>query len=115
MTPPRSFVDQYNRAKTTLKNAIENNFTIVLWGEGCNGKTHLVNEFSKQLKKKGYYHTFYTPNSDYYSHDSKMIIETNDINCINELYVSENTHGLVFINMNTFKFPKYTRLRSGKM
>jgi len=115
MSPPRSFTDQYNRAQKTLQNAINNNFTVVLWGKGANGKTHLVNEFSKQLIKKGYYHTFYTPNNDYYSHDSKMIIETNDINCINDLYISENCNGLVFINMNTFQYPKYTRLRSGKM
>ena len=61
MSPPYSFVDQYNRAKITLQNAIENNYTIVLWGEGCNGKTHLVNEFSKQLKKKGLLsHILYT-------------------------------------------------------
>ena len=115
MSPPRSFTDQYNRAQKTLQNAINNNFTVVLWGKGANGKTHLVNEFSKQLIKKGYYHTFYTPNNDYYSHDSKMIIETNDINCINDLYISENCNGLVFINMNAFQHPKYTRLRSGKM
>ena len=115
MSPPRSFTDQYNRAQQTLQNAIDNNFTVVLWGEGANGKTHLVNEFSKQLQKKGYYHTYYTPNYDYYSHDSKMIIETNDIQCINDLYVSENCNGLEFINMNTFQYPKYTRLRSGKM
>lgn len=79
MSPPRSFTDQYNRAQKTLQNAIDNNFTVILWGEGANGKTHLVNEFSKQLSNKGYYHSFYTPNDDYYDHDSKMIIESNDI------------------------------------
>lgn len=115
MSIPRSFTDQYKRAQKTLQNAIDNNFTIVLWGEGANGKTHLVNEFSKQLQKKGYYHSFYTPSQDYYSHDGKMIIETNDIQCINNLHVHKKCNGLVFINMNTFKYPKYTRLRSGKL
>ena len=116
MPIPCSFVDQYDRAKETFTNALNNNFTIILWGEGANGKSHLIDEFRKELRKKNYTHVFYQPNIfNNMNQHNKLIIEANNINCINEICVNYNTEGLVFINMNTFQYPKYTRLRSGKL
>ncbi len=119
MPSPSSFIEQYNHAKSTFQRAIDNNFTVVLCGKGANGKTYLVNEFSKQLSEKRYQHIYM---SEYESIDQspydiydKMVIEVNNINFINQMYVSEKHNGFVVINMNKFKYPKYSRLRSGRM
>ena len=119
MPSPSSFIEQYNHAKTTFQRAIDNNFTVVLCGKGANGKTHLVNEFSKQLNEKQYHH-FYMGEYESidrspYDYYDKMVIEVNDINYINQMYVSKKHNGFVVINMNKYKYPKYSRLRSGRM
>ena len=52
---------------------------------------------------------------DYVDEYTNLIIEANHHDVINNLYVGEHTNGLVFINMNYFQHPNYTRLRSGRM
>ena len=45
----------YNRAKEDLINAVNNDIhTIILYGRGGNGKTHLTNELTDYLNINGY-------------------------------------------------------------
>ena len=46
--------DQYSFAKTSIMNAIENGNNIVLYGSGCNGKTHLIRDVHDALEHKGF-------------------------------------------------------------
>lgn len=121
MSYSKSFVEQYNHAKKTLQNAIDNGFSIVLCGKGKNGKTHLIELFKKELKKKGYVYMLcddeLEDDPSYYNIDNstKLIIESQNSNFINNLHISEQCNGLVFINMNDFRYPGFTRLRSGRI
>jgi len=65
MSIAKTFTDQYNRSKEIFQNALNNNYSIVVWGEGRNGKSHLVNEFKKELEKKKYYHMYVGDYNDY--------------------------------------------------
>ena len=123
MSIAKTFTDQYNRSKEIFQNALNNNYSIVVWGEGRNGKSHLVNEFKKELEEKKYYHMYvsdynedtYEDELEYVDEYTSLIIEANNHDVINNLYIGEHTNGLVFINMNYFQYPAYTRLRSGRM
>ena len=43
-----SFYNQYSISKTEAIKAIANGYNVVLFGEGCNGKTYLTNELIKE-------------------------------------------------------------------
>ena len=111
MSIAKTFTDQYNRSKEIFQNALNNNYSIVVCGEGRNGKSHLVNEFKKELEKKKYYHMYvgdyndytYEDELDYVDEYTSLIIEANNYDVINNIYVGEHTNGLVFINMSKLK------------
>ncbi len=44
--PIVNFYDHYRTAKSHALNAIQHKQNIVLWGNGCSGKTHLINELT---------------------------------------------------------------------
>lgn len=108
-----NFHDQYNSSKQYLVKAIQDNNNIVIWGEGANGKSYLCNEL-KDIWKNNYYilHEASYQFIDYVnSNGKKFIYQTNNLNDITKSLKFQN---YVFINMNNFKYPKYSVLRSGR-
>tara|TARA_B110000967_G_C18901727_1_gene576000 strand:- start:2326 stop:2658 length:333 start_codon:yes stop_codon:yes gene_type:complete len=104
------FNDQYSKAKTQILEAIDSRQNIVLWGEGCNGKTHLTTEMFRDNKMVNYVRLFEDelPSS---LKKNNFVIECTNINYVTKDLSDES---FVFINMNMFKYPEYTKLRSGK-
>lgn len=95
-----SYDEQYKKAREYMIEAMKNNQNIVLWGDGCNGKTHLINELriSEPELYNNYYRVFQLLGVD--SH-KKFILECCDINVmLNEF----KNYSFVFINMNQFKY-----------
>lgn len=105
----KNFNDQYTFAKKSVRNAISTGQNIVLYGTSCNGKTHLVNEFNSLIVDNGYCHMF---NNLRYGTSSPWILEITNIELLQGELLKQSA--FVFINMNGFVYPKYTRLRSGK-
>jgi len=108
-----NFQNHYRVAKSHVLDAIENNKNIVVWGRGCNGKTHLMNELYRNKMLSNYVNlTHQWPNNN-------EILNTHQpfwVECNNIEYASSRLkdYSYVFINMNGFMYPEYTRLRSGK-
>jgi len=119
----KNFNQQYEFAKKSIIQSIDAGQNIVLWGEGYNGKSHLVKELSELINESdyqilpepcGFEDENYVSEKLKYLKKDKWVITTNNIDVIkntlkNDVYV--------FINMNTFKYPnpKRLRLRSGRM
>jgi len=120
MRPPVNFNEQYTRAKKAVQKAIKNRESIILYGSGCNGKTHLVNELSQQFIANNYNKVFYCKSValEYEPmNDNPTLVESTDIDCVNHShYFTQNENsGVVFINMNYCKYPTYSKTRSGRV
>ena len=119
MRAPVNFNEQYKRAQAAIQNAIKNRESIILYGSGCNGKTHLANEFSQQLKENNYNRVFYC-NSDILSYepmnDNPTLVESTMIDCVehSHCFAQNEDSGVVFINMNYCKYPKYSKTSSSR-
>jgi len=115
-----NFQEQYEYAKNATLNAIEAQQNVVLWGEGANGKTHLVNEIKSYIENNDY-QQIHEPSMNDDKHISNILSCCNKnkfimpINNIEYIKYSLKNYPFVFINMNDFKYPKYSKLRSGKV
>ena len=111
--PIVNFQDHYRTAKSHALDAIKNKQNIVMWGSGCNGKTHLMNELYRNQMLSNYV------NLTHKRLNNNEILNTHQpfwVECTNIEYALSQLkdYSYVFINMNGFIYPEYTRLRSGK-
>lgn len=117
--PIDTFEDHYSIAKKHALNAIQHNQNVVLWGTGCNGKSHLTWELigNDLLSLSNYNHLY---QGDLIPSDSNKLLW---LECINVSYpITELKHlSYVFINMDGFVYPDckydhvyYSKLRSGR-
>jgi hypothetical protein len=106
-----NYHEQYDNARSNVLNAINNNQNIVLWGSACNGKTHLVNELLNADETIIDDYDMLLQGDMIKESNKKFVIECFDIN-----YVLTNLKddSFVFVNMNEYKYPNYTKLRSGR-
>jgi hypothetical protein len=102
---------QYDNARSNVLNAMNNKQNIVLWGSGCNGKTHLVNEILNNDESIRTKYDMLIEGCAIEESNKKFLIE-----CVDMHYILTDLkdHSFVFINMNEYKYPKYTKLRSGR-
>jgi len=71
-------IDTYNAAKTQAMNCINNNInTIILYGSGNNGKTHLTKELQETLNENNY--TIYNPDKSYSWSKDDFVKDMNNI------------------------------------
>ena len=120
MATIENYEQQYEFAQKATIKAIKSGQNIVLWGAGANGKSHLIQELEGHLYDNDY-QPLREPSRHYdnsYPNDilkqcnkSKWITSVNHIECITSAL---KCCSFVFINMNDFKYPKYTKLRSGR-
>ena len=117
MSSPANFTEQYTRARQTIKDAISQNKTIIIFGAECTGKSYLVQELQNELQEKNYSTYYYANESDHrIQYNTPCIVETTTMDCLKHLhrFVSNNELGVVFVNMNYYKYPAYAKTRSGK-
>lgn len=116
-----NFYEQYDFAKETILEAIKKENNVILFGMGCNGKYHLMNEMKDVLEENGYFClgcTSYDWSPDYWekylkkSKAKKWIIGTNYLGQLSTTFC-ESVY--ILINMDRFLHPKYTSLRSGRV
>ena len=120
MATIENYEQQYEFAQKAAIKAINSGENIVLWGAGANGKSHLIQKLERQLNDNDYI-AFGQPSRQCLKEEpydilkqcnkSKWITSVNDIECITTVL---KCCSFVFINMNDFKYPKYTKLRSGR-
>ena len=127
MSTPTSFDERYEQSKKSLLNAIQKGHSIILYGEGPTGKSHLIKEFSKELKDNGYSmgvlpdwpkHEFHIPDHKKgalvkWNYSDKMIAVVTNFDCFKNWNSSENHTGITMINMSRYTHPTYSRSRSG--
>ena len=71
-------MDTYDTAKTQTINSINNNInTIILYGSGGNGKTHLTKELQEEFKNNNY--TIYNPEKSYSWSKDDFVKDMNNI------------------------------------
>jgi hypothetical protein len=112
----RNFEQQYNRAKETFLKAIRDKNNIVLYGEGANGKSYLCRDLISLIQDD--YYIIYPTHEKHHelfkyveSLDKKFICHINDMSIIDSGLKYQD---YIFINMNTFQYPAFSTLRSGK-
>ena len=112
--------DQYSFAKTSIMNAIENGNNIVLYGSGCNGKTHLIRDVHDALENKGFFISP-EPGRDMRASGWNQYLQENHakkwVVCTNtkeQLFTTFCETAYTLINMDKFRYPQYTALRSGR-
>jgi GTPase SAR1 family protein len=127
MSTPTSFDEQYEQSKKSLLNAIQKGHSIILYGEGPTGKSHLIKEFAKELKDNGYSmgilpdwpkHEFHILDHKKgalvkWNYSDKIIAVVADFECFKHWNSSENHTGITIINMGRYTHPTYSRSRSG--
>ena len=118
MSSPVNFTEQYTRAKRTIEDAISHNKTIVVCGDECTGKSHVVQELWEKLLEKKYSKYYYDSNyENEIQYNTPCIVEAKSMDCLKHLhrFVSNDELGVVFVNMNYCKYPEYSKTRSGKI
>ena len=120
MATIKNYNQQYAFAKNELTKAIKSGYNVVLLGSsGANGKTHLVKEMKELIIENDYIlleepclgHTNFVCETLSYYNKEKWIMTTNKIE---HLQSSLKNNAFVLINMSQFKYPKYSKLRSGR-
>lgn len=114
-----NFYVQYDFAKETILEAIKKENNVILFGNGANGKSYLMNEMKDVLEQNGYFY-FDSTNSDWSpeywekflkkNKAKKWIIGTNYLEQLSTTFC-ESVY--ILINMNKYRYPRYTSLRSG--
>lgn len=117
MSTPVNFTEQYTRAKRTIEDAISQSKSIVVCGDECTGKTHLVGELWEKLLEKNYSKYYYSNMDNEIQYNTPCIVETTNMDCLKHIhkFVRNDELGVVFVNMNYFKYPAYSKTRSGKL
>jgi len=116
----KNYKEQYAFAKKELTKAIKSGHNVVLLGsDGANGKTYLVKEMKELIIENDYVlleepclgDTNFVCETLAYYNKEKWIMTTNNIE---HLQSSLKNNAFVLINMSQFKYPKYSKLRSGR-
>ena len=98
-----TFENFYNSCKLLLLNYINdgNNYPIVIYGSGDNGKSHLINECMEDLKKCNYKWRADLSKSDLYRLEQGVVYEyiSNDLT----EFINRSTN-VYFIDMNSLLF-----------
>ena len=119
MSTPVNFTEQYRRAKCTIEDAISHNKTVVVYGDECTGKSHIVEELWEKLLEKNYSKYYYDDSilENKIQFNTPCVVETTSMDCLKHLhrFVNNDELGVVFVNMNYFKYPEYSKTRSGKL
>jgi hypothetical protein len=114
-----NFYEQYDFAKETLLEAIKKENNVILFGTGPNGKSYLMNEMKDVLEQNGYFYLGCTAcdwSPDYWekflkkNKVKKWIVGTNYLGQLSTTF-RESTY--ILINMDKYRHPRYTSLRSG--
>ena len=127
MSTPTSFDEQYEQSKKSILNAIQKGLSIIIYGEGPTGKSHLIEEFSKELNENGYHQAMEleSNSTEFYlldrendrlvkwNYSDKMIAVVTNFDCFKNWNSSENHTGITMINMSRYTHPTYSRSRSG--
>ena len=121
MVRTMNYDQQYTFAKNQAINAITSGHNIVLYGSGANGKTYLIHELETILNENDY-QPMPEPAFGCELHDqTSNILEDCKktrwiiaINNIDHIQSSLKYNSFVFINMNNFEYPLYSKMRSGK-
>ena len=115
-----TYKDQYNFSNKAVLTSIDKGNNIVLYGSGCNGKSFLVNEVMDELIRNEYYIIPYPTKNctsfNFHNHLESLGIDK-WIVCINEkdiIFTTLSEQSYTFINMDKFRYPQYTTLRSGR-
>ncbi len=127
MSTPNNFDEQYDQSKKSILNAIQKGHSIILYGEGPTGKSHIIKEFSKELNENGYHQAMEleSNSTEFYlldrendrlvkwNYSDKMIAVVTNFDCFKNWNSSENHTGITMINMSRYTHPTYSRSRSG--
>ena len=119
MATIHNYHQQYAFAKKAAVKAISSGQNVVLWGSGANGKTHLMNELVDLIECNDYA-MIGEPAKGNFNHISETMDCLNNENWImamnhpEHLQCSLKNSAFVLINMTQFKYPKYSKLRSGR-
>lgn len=114
-----NFYEQYNFAKETILETIKKENNMILFGTGPNGKSYLMNEMKDVLEQNGYFYLDCTDSDwgpDYWekilkkNKAKKWIVGTNYLGQLSTTF-RESTY--ILINMDKYRHPRYTSLRSG--
>ena len=114
-----NFYEQYDFAKETLLEAVKKENNVILFGTGPNGKSYLINEMKNVLEQNGYFYLHCTDcdwSPDYWrtflekNKAKKWIIGTN---WLEQLSTTFRESAFILINMDKYRYPRYTSLRSG--
>ena len=115
-----TYKDQYNFSNKAVLTSVNKGNNIVLYGSGCNGKSFLVNEVMDELIRNEYYIIPY-PTKNWTPFDFNNYLESQGIDkwivCINDkniIFTTLSEQSYTFINMDKFRYPQYTTLRSGR-
>ena len=115
-----SYNDQYEFAKQTILKAIEDGNNVILFGNGCNGKSYLIQEVQDTLVQHGYF-VSHEPGRNWTAGWWKNYLEAQDadkwVTCINDknqLFTTFSESAYTFINMSKFRYPSNASLRSGR-
>ena len=117
MSTPVNFTEQYIRAKRTIEDAIFQSKSVVVYGDECTGKSHLVEELREKLLEKNYSKYHYSNVDNQIQFNAPCIVETISMDCLKDIhkFVRNDELGVVFVNMNYCKYPAYSKTRSGKL
>jgi hypothetical protein len=114
-----NFYEQYDFAKETILEAIKKENNVILFGTGPNGKSYLMNEMKDVLEQNGYFYLDSTDcdwSPDYWEKNltknkaNKWIVGTN---YLGQLSTTFRESVYILINMDKYRHPRYTSLRSG--
>ena len=112
--------EQYSFAKDSILTAIRSGNNVVLYGSGCNGKTHLLNNVEKEMYQHGYCvvrEPGCDANASYWNdflennHVDKWVVCTTNKE---QLFTTFRETTYTLINMDIFRYPQYSVLRSGR-
>jgi len=113
----QNYNDQYINSKDQLEKAMLDHNNIVIWGRSANGKTHLCAEMTDTIINNNY-EVIYPSRHNMHEICENININGNHFIChitdLKELQFGLKYQSFVFINMNNFKYPTYTTLRSGR-
>jgi len=118
-----NFDEQYNKAKIQALEAIDKEINVVLLGGGCNGKSYLTRYLLEQGLLENYLTCLEYPIDNCNkrlsltdivkeNNKNKFWLQTNNIEFPLKALKNEN---YMLINMTEFRYPTYSKLRSGRV
>ena len=114
-----NFYEQYDFAKETILETIKKENNMILFGTGPNGKSYLMNEMKDVLEQNCYFFLDCTA-CDWSPHYWEKFLKKNKAkkwivgtNYLGQLSTTFCESVYILINMDKYRHPRYTSLRSG--